>query len=273
MLVINPGLGHLVEKVFLHLDVQSLLNCRLVCQPWMDIIDDPKFWLKKFKGKLKCNHCNTGVPKECLKLYNEMFTNWRDVIQVVEETRPELRFQIRKLLEDMYQGKSVRSYKNHFQNQFEISFQDSTFIRSPLNWVAAIGNKELVEFLLENLNSFSFSKTQNPWTPVLFAMENGHFEVVKCFSALQRYKENATRQKFHMKTMILDAIVEKRTDVIDELIQFMEPNPPKFYFGFNDRMWTKKFDLPPFDQLRSFLDFPIHTLESWDTLKEKIRKM
>ena len=178
----------------------------------MDIIDDPKFWLKKFKCKLNCNHCNN----------NEMLTNWRDVIQVVEETKPELRFQIRKLLEDMYQGKSVKSYKNHFQNQFEfeISFQDSTFIRSPLNWVAAIGNKELVEFLLENLNSFSFSKTQNPWTPVLFAMENGHFEVVKCFSALQRYKENATRQKFHMKTMILDAIVEKRTDVIGKKLPF-----------------------------------------------------
>ena len=31
VLVINPGLRHLVEKVFLHLDVQSLLNCRLVC--------------------------------------------------------------------------------------------------------------------------------------------------------------------------------------------------------------------------------------------------
>ena len=73
--------------------------------------------------------------------------------------------------------------------------------------------------------------------------------------------------------MILDAILEQNADAIEELIQFMEPNPPKFYFGFNDRMWTKKFDLPPFDQLRSFLDFPIHTLESWDTLKEKIRKM
>ena len=77
----------------------------------MDLIDDPKFWLKKFKGKLKCKHSSTGVPKKCLKLYNEMLTNWRDVIQVVEETKPELRFQIRKLLEDMYQGKSVRGYR------------------------------------------------------------------------------------------------------------------------------------------------------------------
>ena len=77
----------------------------------MDLIDDPKFWLKKFKGKLKCNHCSTGVPKKCLKLYNEMVMNWRDVINVVEETKPKLRFQIRKLLEDMYQGKSVRGFR------------------------------------------------------------------------------------------------------------------------------------------------------------------
>ena len=68
-------------------------------------------------------------------------------------------------------------------------------------------------------------------------------------------------------------ITLKNNYFLEGLIEFMELNPPKFYFGFNDRMWTKKFDLPPFDQLRSFLDFPIHTLESWDTLKEKIRKM
>ena len=77
-----------------------------------------------------------------------------------------------------------------------------------------------IKVLTETLSYQLFSKTQNPWTPVLFAMENGHFEVVKCFSALQRYKENATRQKFHMKTMILDAIVEKRTDVIGKKLPF-----------------------------------------------------
>ena len=58
----------------------------------------------------------------------------------------------------------------------------------------------------------------------------------------------------------------------------MEPHPPKFYFGFNDRMWRKKFDFRYFQpDLRSyelsFLDFPIHTLEIWDPLIEKIRKM
>ena len=156
--------------------------------------------------------------------------------------------------------------------------QDPTFIRSPLNLVSAVGNKELVEFLLENLNSFSFSKTQNPWTPVLFAIENGHSDVVKCFGTLQRYKQYATKQKFLVKTMILDAILEQNADAIEELIQFMEPNPPKFYFGFNDPMWTKKFDhrdnRPDLHSYElSFLDFPIHTLEIWDPLVEKIRKM
>ena len=67
-------------------------------------------------------------------------------------------------------------------------------------------------------------------------------------------------------------ITLKNNYFLEGLIEFMEPNPPKFYFGLNDRMWRKNFDIP-FHQLRSLLDFPIHTLESWDTLKEKIRKM
>ena len=39
------GLPHIVEKIFKSLDLESALNCRLVCSNWKKILDNPMLWL------------------------------------------------------------------------------------------------------------------------------------------------------------------------------------------------------------------------------------
>ena len=46
-MVKNPGLSHISENIFLYLDRQSTLSCRLVSQSWKAIVDQPHFWIKK----------------------------------------------------------------------------------------------------------------------------------------------------------------------------------------------------------------------------------
>ena len=42
-----PGLSHISEDIFKILDKESLLDCRMVNKSWREVLDQPKFWLKK----------------------------------------------------------------------------------------------------------------------------------------------------------------------------------------------------------------------------------
>ena len=45
----NPGLQHLAEKVFWNLVVEDLRNCAQINQSCQQILQNPIFWLRKFK--------------------------------------------------------------------------------------------------------------------------------------------------------------------------------------------------------------------------------
>ena len=53
--IANPGLQHLAENIFLNLDVEHLKICRLINQSCQQMLDNPMFWLRKFKGLSKEN--------------------------------------------------------------------------------------------------------------------------------------------------------------------------------------------------------------------------
>ena len=54
-IITNPGLQHLVEKIFWNLDFEHLKNCELINQSCKQILQNPMFWLKKFKNLSKDN--------------------------------------------------------------------------------------------------------------------------------------------------------------------------------------------------------------------------
>ena len=58
------GIQHIGEKVFNFVPNENILNCRMVCKSWKQILDNPKLWLKKLNdlGQTK------KVNKACLTL-------------------------------------------------------------------------------------------------------------------------------------------------------------------------------------------------------------
>ena len=62
----NPGLQHLAERIFLNLDTEHLNICRLINQSCKQILENPFFWLKKFKNLSKENQ------KDWIKIFKEV---------------------------------------------------------------------------------------------------------------------------------------------------------------------------------------------------------
>ena len=54
-IISNPGLQHLSEKVFWNLDVDNLKICSQINQPCKQTLENPIFWLKKFRSLSKKN--------------------------------------------------------------------------------------------------------------------------------------------------------------------------------------------------------------------------
>ena len=47
-IIINPGLQHIAEEIFLNLDTEDLKICAQINQPCKQILENAMFWLKKF---------------------------------------------------------------------------------------------------------------------------------------------------------------------------------------------------------------------------------
>ena len=55
----NPGFQHISEDISKLLEKESLMNCRLVNSSWKEILDEPKFWLKKFHSDKKLERASS----------------------------------------------------------------------------------------------------------------------------------------------------------------------------------------------------------------------
>ena len=73
-IVKNPGLQHLAEAIFSNLNYNDLKTCHLINRSSKSILDNPKFWLKKFIQK--------GISKQ-----NEL--DWSKAIQLTKNTNYE----------------------------------------------------------------------------------------------------------------------------------------------------------------------------------------
>ena len=68
IIISNPGLHHLAEKVFWNLDVEDLKKCEQINKSCKQILENPLFWLKKFN------------------LSKENHEHWIKVIQLVDNS-------------------------------------------------------------------------------------------------------------------------------------------------------------------------------------------
>ena len=68
------GLPHIAEKIFKPLDLESALNCRLVCSNWKKALDNPMMWL------LKCPKKHPFSRKIIKKSLTEIFEALEETI-------------------------------------------------------------------------------------------------------------------------------------------------------------------------------------------------
>ena len=73
-IVINQGLGHIFEKIFLALDAKTLANCLLVSRSLSKSLKNPKFWFKVFKQQNKHS-------EEC-------FIYWNKLLEITDKNEP-----------------------------------------------------------------------------------------------------------------------------------------------------------------------------------------
>ena len=71
-IVTNPGLQHIIEIIFLNLDFEDLQGCQLVNKSCKKILENPRFWLKKWRF-------NTSWIKR-LSLFG---VNWKSDISII----------------------------------------------------------------------------------------------------------------------------------------------------------------------------------------------
>ena len=71
----NPGLQNIIELIFLNLDFEELLVCQLINKSCKEILDNPMFWLKKWRFGQGLSQKN--------------YLDWTKVIQITRDTNLE----------------------------------------------------------------------------------------------------------------------------------------------------------------------------------------
>ena len=161
-IITNPGLQHLVEKIFWNLDVEHLKICGLINQSSQQIFDmpmfqNPMFWLRKFNG---------------LSMKNQ--SDWANVIQSARRTNSfgrkyaiisYLRWNLRKSAMVDLPCYTICLVQNDFRKRIMEICRKS-------RWDIADEDTEIIKILApltHNLNT----------TPIHEAAQNGHTEIVK----------------------------------------------------------------------------------------------
>ena len=187
----NPGLQQIPEDIFICLDKESLLNCRLVNKTWKEILDVPIFCLRNFKS-------------------SEVVENWKFLSQQIEDEQIAKKFSL--VLNKMEKSRPIKPLgmviqlgnagKYHDVMKFIIEHEkrystvdDDTvdddgfpyysvwdgWDMTPIHLAARYCFTQLVERLKDKYDSpIDYIETsEDGRNPIHFATVYGHLEIVK----------------------------------------------------------------------------------------------
>ena len=170
------GIQHIGEKVFSFLSVEENLNCRLVCESWKIIMENPLFWLHKLE--------NIGQPKNISK-------KWLQLIEKAKESgisEPKIVnlmiLKYRKFMTPCHKRLGINFFHGH-EIKYEIK------IDFPPIYQALCCKPEDLEVLklLMDIDRRSFllpiKCSENFWiTPLVDAINiNANIDVIKCLAS------------------------------------------------------------------------------------------
>ena len=152
----NPGLVHISQNIFWHLDHDSLLSCRLVSESWKSQVDQPYFCIRKLDL--------IGQPKDLCNAWNILIGKIEgdDAAGYLIEEVTQLLMRSRCCISDLL--------KTHQSI-------------APIHLAANFGSINIVKYLAscnENLNIQTVKGT----TPIFIAAENGHIKVVEVLASM-----------------------------------------------------------------------------------------
>ena len=158
----NPGLQHLAERIFLNLDTEHLNICRLINQSCKQILENPFFWLKKFKNLSKENQ------KDWIKILKEV-KNSEKIHAIISY----LQWNLKKEAVDLqcYTSPAV-------QDNFRMIIMESC-----KKYESSAENTEIVK-ILAPLTDNPNAPDKYGETPIIMATCLGHTEIVKILASL-----------------------------------------------------------------------------------------
>ena len=147
----NPGLQHLVERIFLNLNYEDLQKCQLINQSTKHILENSMFWVKKLVQR--------GLSKDNQKVLIK-------AIQSVKNSDKE---------------KHILSFlKWNLKTEERFGFP---LVGTPIYWAACRGFTEVVK-ILAPLTDNPNAPIENGTTAIYWATSDGHTEIVKILAPL-----------------------------------------------------------------------------------------
>ena len=98
-LINNPGFDNITKKIFLLLDHETLLTCRLVCKSFKTKVEDPYCWIKR------CSQL--GQPKS-------LTNSWTDLVQYQTHKKSWLMKYIKMESKNCRDGKTLWQLEQKF---------------------------------------------------------------------------------------------------------------------------------------------------------------
>ena len=163
-IICNPGFQNLAEKVFLNLDVEDLKNCALLHQSSKQILENPMFWLKKFKN---------------LSMENQK--EWNKVIITVNNS--DKRNAIISHLQREFKKDALVDLPCYTNPSVQNDFRMGLRKHSKKTKKSSIEDLEIVKMLATLTNNLNAPNADGS-TPMYWAAFNEHTEIVKILCPL-----------------------------------------------------------------------------------------
>ena len=243
------------EKVFEHLDFKTILDCKLVCQSWNQIVANPMFWMKKLK--------KMGQSSEASK-------KWIDLISKSKELEVST-MQITKALIIMHKRVTkLNNYISYISKENIEKSKKNFLTQPPIVSAATLGLMDVMEVLAqvgENFDQIYFGQTTSGWhksrLPLIFAfeaknfevvdfilskmttpllnfhcaVEHGHLDLVKRMTPMMNY----VNEPWNGKTALRMAIIHNRIEVLKHLAPLL--NQSDLQDGFDVAINLNSFDV------------------------------
>ena len=189
----TPGLIHLAEKIFNNLDYKGLEVYRNINQSSQQILENPMFWLKKFRQLSKKNQkdwinviqlINNSVKEKAIISYIQWNLKKDDKIDLPCYTNPSVQADFKKKIWDTV----VPPFSNdRYDEDTEIvkvlaPLTDNPNAlgigRTPIGMAALFGCTEIVK-ILAHLTDHPNAPDEKGQTPIHQATLKGHTDIVK----------------------------------------------------------------------------------------------